>query len=150
MTRPTRRMLPSRVRSRPGRALAGLLAAALGAVALTACAGTTSSSKSFTGEAQGVSETLSTLQSAATSNDPEKICSEVIASSVKAKFPNGCVAALREQLTEIDNFELTVEAVHIEGSKATATVKSVEAGKPTQHKVSLVREGRTWKLASLD
>lgn len=134
---------------RPARVLAGVFAAVLAATALAACAGTTSTT-SFKGEAHGVAETLSTLQSAATSNDPEKICSQVLASSVKAKFPGGCVEALQEQLTEIDNFELSVEAVHIEGAKATATVKSVESGKTKQREVSLVREGKTWKLASLD
>jgi hypothetical protein len=86
--------------------------------------------------------------------DQQKLCSNDLAASVVARLnatPGGCKQALKGQLTQIDNFDATVESVQITGSKKTATarVKSIYNGKSRVTSVSLVYEGGKWKLLSV-
>jgi hypothetical protein len=65
----------------------------------------------------------------------------------------GCTQAIKNQLAEIDSFELSIKAVHspTPGTppRATATVKSIYAGKSRPSTVSLVKEAGRWKVSGL-
>jgi hypothetical protein len=128
--------------------LPGLLALAIG---VSACGQTTSTS-GFSGESKAVAQRISDFQSHATTANERKICAEDVAASVKARLQASgasCQQAFKNQLSEIDTLSLTVQAVQISGTTATATVKSTWSGRTTLTKVSLVKEGSHWKIASL-
>ena len=61
----------------------------------------------------------------------------------------GCEAAVKNRLAEIDNTELNVESVKVEGDKATAQVKSVYGGKKQIRTVTLAKEGSRWRISSI-
>jgi hypothetical protein len=131
------------------------LGAVLLALGIAACGSTVSTSK-FTGEAHEVAQAVSNLQSDARAGDQQKLCQNDLANAVVARLsaaPGGCKQALKDQLSEIDNFDVTVESVQITGTgaqrTATARVKSTYNGKKTVRTVSLVNEGGNWKILSV-
>ena len=76
-----------------------------------------------------------------------------LASTVIARLnsaPGGCKQALKNQLSQVDTQELTVEKVQPHGStSATAEVKSTYAGKNKLTTVTLVKEDGAWKISKL-
>ncbi len=147
--------LPIHSRSpRRGRLLRGTLAAAsvaLPALALSACAKTVSTS-GLKGEAKSAAETVKNLQTDVTAGDQKKICQNDLAKALVTKLDatsGGCQKAVKDQLAEIDSFEVTVEAMQVSGATATAHVKSIFSGKTRKSLLSLVKEGGKWKLSAL-
>ena len=129
-------------------ALASALALSLG---LAAC-GSTVSTTNFKGESHNVAQAIANLQSDATTGSQSKICDNDLASSVLAKLKaNGstCQQALKDQLNQIDNFDVTVQSITVNGTTATAKVKSTYLGKSRAGTLQLIKEGKTWKVASL-
>jgi hypothetical protein len=130
---------------------AALLCVPLLALGVTACASTASSS-SFKGEQHEVAQTIASLQSEATAGEAKKICKTLLSSAVAARLNavhGGCTQALKGQLVEVDSPELTIQAVQLHGTSASATVKSTYAGKSRISMVSLVKEGGKWKISGL-
>lgn len=128
-----------------------LLCLPLLATGLAACASTVSTT-SFKGEQQHVAQTVSNLQSHASTLEAKKICTEDLAAANVARLntaPGGCKHALETQLKQIDSFETTVESVTISGNTATARVKSVVAGKKAVQALTLVKEGGKWKISRI-
>jgi hypothetical protein len=135
---------------KPAVRLSGALALTVG---VSACGSTVSTTK-FKGEQREVAQAISNLQSDVRAADQGKLCSNDLAASVVARLnatPGGCKQALKGQLTQIDNFDATVESVQITSTKKTATarVKSIYNGKSRVTSVSLVYEGGKWKLLSV-
>jgi hypothetical protein len=129
-----------------------LLGATLLVFGLAAC-GSTVATSSFKGEQHEVAQTISNLQSDTRAGDQQKICENDLAGPVLTRLgttPGGCKQAIKGQLAEIDNFDVTVESVQITGTgskrAATARVKSVYNGKSRVRTVSLVFEGGKWKI----
>ncbi len=121
------------------------------ALGLGACASTTSTS-GFKGEQHAVAQTISNLQSHSSSLEHKKICSEDLSSAVVKRLdeaPGGCEKALETQLKEIDSFTVTVESVKVDGTTATAQVKSIHEGKNSIYTVTLIKEGGKWKVSSV-
>jgi hypothetical protein len=133
------------------RALA-LLCAPLLALGLSACASSTSVG-SFKGEERAVAQAVANLQSYGTAGEAQKICTDLLAATVTTRLssaPGGCKQALKTQLSQVDTPEATVEKVKLDGANgATAEVKSVYAGKTTLSNVTLVKEGKAWKISKL-
>ena len=125
------------------------LAIAVGAAA-QGCATTTSSS--FKGPAHNVAQTLTDLQSDVTTGDEQQVCKRDLAGAVRARLATAggsCAAALKDQLPQITDFTLTVESVKVNGTTASAQVKSIRSGKTVVQTVQLVKEGTRWKVSSL-
>jgi hypothetical protein len=122
----------------------------LSALAISACA-TTTSTASFKGAQHDVAQTIANLQTHVTASDEKKVCTEDLAASVVNRLggSTSCQSAVKGQLSEIDNTELVIEKVDVSGNTATATVKNVYKGKKRLSKVELVKEGSKWKIASL-
>jgi hypothetical protein len=122
----------------------------LSAAGAAAC-GTTTSTASFKGAEHEAAQTVADLQSDITSSERKKICERDLAAPIVAKLggTKGCEAAVKNRLTEIDNTELTVESVKVEGDKATAQVKSVYGGKKQIRTVTLAKEGSRWRISSI-
>jgi hypothetical protein len=135
--------------------LGALICAPLMAVSFAACSKTLSIS-AFKGEEHAVAQTISNLQADVTAGDEQKICTNDLAAPVAARLnaaPGGCKQAIKSQLTELDNFEVAVQSVHLArtGAQPTATahVTSTYAGKTKASTLSLVKEGGKWKISSL-
>ena len=133
---------------RPTVALIALLAA----LTLAACgsAGTDSSS-SFEGQDRDVASTVEDLQSAAADDDASKICRTLLAKSLLDQIGAGdaCQKAVTTALDAADTTALKVESVQVNGTNATARVKSGTGDASTTRTVRLTREGSNWKIASL-
>ncbi len=121
------------------------------ALGLAAC-GTTTSTSNFKGEQHAVAQAVADLQTHATALEQKKVCSEDLAKSVVDKLNTangGCRKALETQLKEIDSFEVTVESVQLNGTTATAHVKSIREGKSQPDTLTLVKEGGDWKISAV-
>jgi hypothetical protein len=143
-----RSVLPGVLAPRRALAMAGAASLALG---LSACAKTVSTS-GLTGESKAAAETVKALQSDVTAGDEKKICQKDLAKSLVTKLSasgGSCEKAIKDQLTQIDSFELTVEAMQVSGNTATAHVKSIYAGKHRKSTLALVKEGAKWKISGL-
>jgi hypothetical protein len=135
-------------RARTAIATIGALCVALG---VSAC-GEASSTGSYKGESKNVAQTITNLQSDATSANTSKVCSRDLAASVLKRLEasgSACKKVLEGQLREIDTYSLTVESISVKGSAATAKVKSTWSGKEHVHEVSFVKEGGSWKISGL-
>lgn len=132
------------------RRLASICCLPLSALAITACATTTSTS-SFHGTEHSVAQTVANLQSDVTSNEQKKICTNDLAASVVTKLggTKGCEAAVKTQLAEVDSTEVTVKSVQVTGTSAVATVQAVQGGKKRESKVALTEEAGKWKISGL-
>jgi copper chaperone CopZ len=120
------------------------------AVALTAC-GTTASTAGFKGEQHDVAQTIADLQNDATAAEQKKICADDLAAALVKRLggSKGCETAIKNQLTEVDNLETSVESVAVAGKTATAQVKSIREGKRVTSAVALVKEAGRWKISGI-
>jgi Putative lumazine-binding len=127
------------------------LALAAAIPALSGC-GETASTGAFKGESHSVAQTISDFQSDAMSSNKQKLCANDLAHAITARFKGsaGCEAAVKQQLTELDSFGLTIESISVNGSSAKARVKSTWSGKSRITTLSLVREGSRWKIAGAE
>jgi hypothetical protein len=136
----------------PAKACAGAAAALAVAVTISACASTVSTS-AFHGEEHAVAQKVADLQSHATAGEESKICGEDLSASVVERLGgrSACEAAVKRQLNETDNLEATVRSVSLDPSHntATATVKSVHNGKQRESKLTLHKEGGSWRISGL-
>ncbi len=139
-------------------------------VGLSACA-TTVSTSAFKGEQHEIAQTIANLQTDATAGEDKKICANDLASAVVARLggTSRCEAAIKSQLDQVDNLEVSVQSVTLNAGKpgggskprgagkrgagglatASARVKSIHSGKHTESTVSLVKEGGKWKISAL-
>ena len=132
------------------RALA-LLGAPLLVLGLAACAKSVSTS-GLKGESKSAAETIKNLQTDVTAGDQKKVCSNDLSSTLVAKLntaKGGCQQAVKDQLVEVDSFEVTVDAISVNGSTATAKVTSKFAGKNHPSTLTLVNESGKWKISAL-
>ena len=98
-----------------------------------------------------VAQTIASFQSDSTSAEEKKICGEDLAAGLVARLGGrkSCEAAIKRQLAQVDNPELTIESVRVapHGASASATVKSIHEGKSRASSLSLVKEGGKWKIS---
>jgi hypothetical protein len=141
--------------TRPLKSASALLSCLLLAGGLAACSNSVATS-SFTGEEHEIAQAVSNLQADATAGNEKKLCTEDLAASVVAplnRTRGGCTQAIKNQLAEIDSFELSIKAVRspTPGTPptATATVKSIYSGKSRLSTVTLVKEAGRWKVSGL-
>jgi ABC-type uncharacterized transport system auxiliary subunit len=130
-----------------------LFCAPLLAASLSAC-GNTVSTAGFKGEDHEVAQAISRLQTDATAADKQKLCAADLASAVVARIsaaPGGCQQVIKNQLAEIDNFEVSVQSVQVTaaGARRTASahVKGIYAGKMVLGTLLLVKELGKWKIS---
>jgi hypothetical protein len=128
-----------------------LLCVPLLALGVAACGSATVSTSSFSGEARNVAQAISDLQSHASAGEERKICAEDLSSIVVTRLGGAkeCEAAIKNQLTQVDSFELSVGSVQVTGTTASAVVKSIDAGKTRLSTLKLVKEGSSWKTSGL-
>ena len=133
--------------------VAALLPAALLLAALSGC-GTvpTKTSTTFTGESAAVAQAINTFQSAAQSRDTSKLCNQVLAPALVAKLKDsggGCTHVVGNQLNTVENYDLTIESITVNGTSAQARVKTISAGKTHFDTLLLTKVGNSWRLSGL-
>lgn len=130
-----------------------VLALCLLALAVTGCGATaTDSAEEFQGEKQRIAATVEGLESAARADEAGKVCTTLLSGALLAtlkKQGTNCTTAVDEAFSDADTFDLAVEDVTIDGDKATAKVKSGSGDDAKTDTLNLVRDGQTWKIASL-
>jgi copper chaperone CopZ len=128
-----------------------LAAGALCAAVVAGC-GTTTTSSSFKGAEHEAAQTIGNLQTYATANEASKICSQLLSKSTVEGLGghDGCEAAIKSQLKQVDSFELATKSVQVNGDHATAKVESLVSGKKKVQQVSLTKEGSSWKITALE
>ena len=135
----------------PARLLALL---AVPAALVAGCGQTQKNSASdFQGPQKAVAQTVEDLQSAGRKRDGNKICEQLLAPALVQQIQRAskgtCASVLDDRLRDVDAFEMQVQKVTISGDRATAVVHS-DAGKHDRTDTfGLVRQGASWKLASL-
>jgi hypothetical protein len=121
------------------------------ALVLSAC-GTATSTSGFKGAEHEVAQRIADLQSDVTAADRGKICGNDLAAPVVKGLGGrkGCEAALKHQINQIDNPEVTINAVKLspDGKSATASVKSIHEGNSRTSTVALVKEGKSWRVSA--
>jgi hypothetical protein len=136
----------------PANRVSGLLVAGLLAAGASGCAKAVSTS-GFKGEQHEVAQTIANLQSDVTSGDEQKICANDLAQAIVSRLnaaPGGCKQAIKDQLAELDSYEVTVESVRLgSANTANATVKSVVSGKKATSALELRKEGGKWKVSGV-
>jgi hypothetical protein len=133
--------------------LVALLPVALLLAVLSGCGNVpTKSSTTFTGESASVADAINSFQSAAQSRDNSKLCTQVFAPELAAKLRNsggGCTHVVGDQLKAVENYNLTIESITVNGNSAQARVKSISDGKTHFDTLLLTKVGTSWRLSGL-
>jgi hypothetical protein len=126
--------------------------AAICVLALAAC-GKTVSTTAFKGQQHEVAQTIANLQADATAGEQKKLCANDVAATIVARLggSKGCERAIKDQLAEVDSLEVSVQSIQVAASGATASahIRSVYSGKTRSGTISLVKEGKTWKVSGV-
>jgi Putative lumazine-binding len=150
MLRPALAAARSPKRALVKRALSLTCVASL-SLGVSACAKSVSTS-GLKGEAKDAAETIKNLQTDVTAGDEKKICENDLSKALATKLAASggtCEKAIKDQLTQVDSFEVTVEAMQVSGATATAHVKSIYSGHNRKGTITLVKEGDKWKISAL-
>ena len=129
-----------------------LLIASLASAAALAGCGESVTTNNFQGEQHEVASRVSSFQKHVTEASQKKICTEDLAAPLIARIRasgKGCQEALKEQLKNVEDVSLSIKTVTVHGKNATATVKSVRNGKTVPSTLTLVKEGKGWKISGV-
>src|SRR5579872_5595205 len=114
------------------RALRPLLLLGACALLVGGC-GSATSTAGFTGAEHDAAQAIANLQSAANAGEGDKICAQYLAHARVRELggKKGCETAIKHQLAQVDNLEVTIKSVKVapDGRSATAQVRSVFYGK---------------------
>lgn len=136
-----------------------LTAAVLAALLVAGC--TTSSKDStddFKGEARQVAVAIEDYQDAARKGDEEEICNDLLDAQLVRAIERqaggrkgSCPDRLSDSLRDVDTFEIDVEKVAVNGTRATATIKSEGRDKDRTDTITLVKGGTParWRIATI-
>ena len=138
----------------PHHRILALLCVALPAAGLVACGSTVSTA--FKGEQHEVAQAIANLQTDAKNADEQRICTHDLAGARVASLnraSGGCKEAIKSQLTDVDNFNLTVQSIQVDTAHtpptASASVTSTYSGKTRTSTLLLVKEAGTWKISGV-
>jgi hypothetical protein len=125
----------------------------LAAVALAGCttAGT-QAGKDFTGAQADVAQVVADLQEAGQRQDAERICSQILASTLVDQLGSegtSCTQEVDKATKDADDFGLEVLDVTVTGTTATARVRNGAEGRAETRNLRFVREGNRWKVSEL-
>ena len=102
---------------------------------------------------QQVRDVLADFGRATAARDYDALCERILAPSLIEDVKEiglPCEIALQNSLGQVENPRLTVGRVRVEGSKASAEVRSsADNQEPSRDIVELVREEGEWRIARL-
>jgi hypothetical protein len=106
----------------------------------------------FQGDAKQVAVTLSDLVDAGRKKDGARVCAQLLSKRRVDALDRGggsCRVALDDQLNDADVFTLDVDTITVNGTTATARVRSEFNGHKQPRTLGLVREQGRWRLDSV-
>lgn len=109
-----------------------------------------SSVDDFKGDERAVAQKVEDLQEAGERQEPETICSDILARSLVQQLEaagSDCTQEMEKAVEDADDYALDVTDVSISGSTATAKVRRGEDG-PTET-MEFTKEGGQWRATSL-
>ena len=132
----------------PRYASLGSALAALVVVSVSAC-GKTVSTSSFSGEQHDVAQAISNFQSDVSGGDEKKVCTNDLAAAVVARLNSasgGCRQVIKNQLAEVESYDLTVDSVQITVPGHAASAPTATTAR-TPNSASLILAMRTQLLS---
>jgi hypothetical protein len=128
-----------------------LVPSLVAAAALGGCTqATTTSTKGFSGQEKAVAQAVADLSSNGSRKKAAAICANVLAASLRQQITaagSSCPTEMRKAIDDADDFNLKVDSVQVNGSKATAKVKGTNRGKDVIRTFSFVREAGGWRIS---
>jgi hypothetical protein len=129
---------------------AALIAAVL-ALVLSACGGTTSTQNTkFKGAQQDVVKVVDSLAQAGSRGDADKICTQILAKQLVTELKTAggdCVAEMDRAIKDASDYDLQVTSVKVTGNTATAQVRQGKDGQTATF--TFVKEGGAWRASAL-
>ena len=132
-----------------------VLPAALAATLLAGCGASTSNNTSdFQGDKKAVAQVIDDLEKASkgTNPDTKEICNTIFAKAVADQLRQGdqdCQDAVKRQLKDSSDSDISVKSVNVDGNTANATVVSTVNGNDATQTLKLIRDGQTWRISGL-
>jgi hypothetical protein len=125
------------------------LAVALGGCSLTPTSSSTAGS--YTGPSARIATALNLFASDASSENGKDICANVLASSVRARLNKigSCATIIQDQLKTTDDSTLTIEAIKVKGSNASAQVQTIHDRNKVISTVTLVKQSGGWRISGI-
>lgn len=125
----------------------------LPALTLAACSGQSADSAGdFEGAQKPVAELLEDVEDAARDDDAKRLCT-LLAPDLARQIGRGdaraCVKRVDDALEDSDSGDIKVERVRIAGDQARAEIEQKRSGDDERVTVTLVRDGRVWRLRDL-
>ena len=100
-----------------------------------------------------IRSTLAAFQRATADRDYQAMCTRILAAELVATVKQiglPCEVALEKGFEDVRDPQISVGTVTVDGTKATAEVRSSAAGQdPSEDTVELVKVGDDWRIASL-
>jgi hypothetical protein len=100
-----------------------------------------------------VRTTLTAFADATAKKDYQRLCDEIFARELLrgiSEIGLPCEVALRNSLEEVDNPRLTVGRVQVNGTRASAEVRTAADGQqPSRDTVRLIKTDGEWRISSL-
>ena len=125
------------------------LIALFAAMLLTGCTQTQTTSNDFTGERKQVADTVADLADDGQRKRADAICENLLADElVKQVSAAGasCAAEMKKAIDDADGFDLDVTKVDVNGTTATATVRSPDRGKDVDRTFEFVKQDGDWRI----
>jgi hypothetical protein len=122
------------------------------ALLLAGCGGEASSAEKFKGDQRDVADAVEEIQTAAERRDAEKLCRELLATSLRDKLGragSSCDKEIEKAVKDADVFALEVREVAITGTTARVQVRGEVAGKQQTDTLQMVKEDGRWRLSSV-
>jgi hypothetical protein len=125
-----------------------LLPLALLAAVAAGCGTTSGSSGDFQGAEREVADVIEDLETAATEDEPRRVCTQLLARALTRQLGADCSRTIERAFDRADTFALSAEDVTVSGTRARARV-SIGRDEDQQETVELVRESGGWRIATL-
>ena len=126
-----------------------VLIALFAAMLLTGCTQTRTTSNDFTGERKQVADRVADLADDGQRKRAAAICENLLADELVKQVSaagSSCAAEMKKAIDDADGFDLEVTKVDINGSNATATVRSKDRGKNVDRTFEFVKQDGEWRI----
>jgi hypothetical protein len=122
-------------------------------LAIAGCGGAPrDSATEFKGEERAVADAVESLESAARKSDGATVCGKLLAPGLLTALKHqgtNCSTAIKQQIKLADSFDLTVDDVAVDGTKATVKVTSGTGSKTSEDTLEFEKVGADWKISEL-
>ena len=124
------------------RAVIALVSALLAA----GCGAQAEDAPDLSGPEEQVAEVVEDLQVAADENAPRRVCTDLLARSLREQLGSRCTAAMEQAFEDADTSQLDVQDVRVTGTTARVRIGTGTDEGEDEELVELAREGDAWRI----